>query len=64
MAVPTSKTSKQRKALRRSSHWKLDPPTLTACPKCGELRLSHHACLACGTYNGRVVIKMADEKKK
>ncbi len=64
MAVPKRKTSKQRKHLRRSAHWKLDAPMLTACPKCGELKRPHRVCLACGTYNGQEVIKMNDEKKK
>ena len=63
MAVPKSKISKQRKRLRRSSHWKLDPPNLTPCPKCGELKLSHRVCRACGMYNGRDVLKLEIDKK-
>ena len=64
MAVPKKKTSKQRKHLRRSAHWKLDAPALMACPKCGELKLSHRVCRACGFYNGRDVLKLEDDKKK
>jgi len=64
MAVPKGKTSKQRKHLRRSAHWKLEAPALMACPKCSELKLSHRVCKACGTYNGREVLKMEDDKKK
>jgi large subunit ribosomal protein L32 len=64
MAVPKSKVSKQRRNKRRSAHWKLAAPNLTACSKCGELKLSHQMCLACGTYNGRVVIAGDDGKKK
>ncbi|GHV36247.1 50S ribosomal protein L32 [Clostridia bacterium] len=63
MAVPKRKTSKQRKHLRRSSVWKLTPPTLTVCSKCGEYTLRHRACKACGTYDGRVVVKVEEEKK-
>ena len=55
MAVPKSKVSKARKNKRRSSHWKLAAPQLIKCEKCGELRLPHRACKACGTYNGREV---------
>ena len=61
MAVPKSKTSKQRRNLRRSSHWKLDLPNLALC-KCGEYTLSHRACKACGMYRGRQVIKIDDDK--
>ena len=55
MAVPKSKVSKQRKNKRRSSHWKLVVPGLTKCSKCGEFRLPHRVCKACGNYNGREV---------
>lgn len=55
MAVPKKKTSKARRDKRRSSHWKLETPNLSPCPKCGELRMSHRACTACGTYSDREV---------
>jgi len=55
MAVPKSKVSKARRDKRRSSHWKLAVPGIVKCPKCGEFRLPHRACKACGTYNGREV---------
>jgi len=55
MAVPKSKVSKARRDKRRSSHWKLETPGLSKCAKCGELRMPHRACKACGTYNGREV---------
>jgi large subunit ribosomal protein L32 len=58
MAVPKRKTSKARRDKRRSSHWKLETPGLVKCSKCGELRLPHRVCKACGTYNGREVIKI------
>jgi len=55
MAVPKSKVSKARRDKRRSSHWKLETPGLIKCDKCGELRMPHRVCKACGTYNGREV---------
>ena len=61
MAVPKSKVSKARRDKRRSSHWKIEAPVLVACPKCGELKLPHRVCKACGTYDGRVVLAV-DEK--
>jgi large subunit ribosomal protein L32 len=50
MAVPKRKTSKARKA-RRRTHYKLSAPGLTACSNCGEMRKSHHVCPSCGHYN-------------
>ena len=29
---------------------------LGECSNCGELKLAHHICQACGHYNGREVI--------
>ncbi len=58
MAVPKSKVSRARRDKRRSSHWKLETPNLVKCTKCGELRLPLRVCKACGTYNGREVIKV------
>ena len=55
MAVPKSKVSHARKNKRRSSHWKLTAPALIKCEKCGEPRVPHRACKACGSYNGREV---------
>ncbi len=56
MAVPKCKVSKARRDKRRGSNWKLEVPGLVACPKCGELRMPHRACPACGSYDGREVV--------
>jgi len=60
MAVPKGKISRTRRDKRRSSHWKLEQPTFCKCEKCGELKIPHRVCKACGTYNGREVIKVAE----
>ncbi|MDR0819370.1 MAG: 50S ribosomal protein L32 [Oscillospiraceae bacterium] len=60
MAVPKSKVSKSRRDKRRNSHWKLTPPTLVECDKCGEYRLPHRVCTSCGTYNGKQVLKVTE----
>ena len=57
MAVPKRKTSKARRDKRRNSHWMLSLPGMTKCPMCGEFKLSHRMCKACGYYNGREVVK-------
>ena len=62
MAVPKRKVSKARRDKRRSSHWKLALPGMTACPKCGAYNLSHRVCKSCGYYAGREVLKIEEDK--
>lgn len=57
MAVPKRKTSKARRDKRRAN-WKLLVPGMVACPNCGELKLSHRACKACGSYKGKEVVSV------
>ncbi|MGX7091284.1 50S ribosomal protein L32 [Hutsoniella sourekii] len=54
MAVPKRKTSKAAKRKRRT-HKKLQIPGMTACPQCGEFKLSHRVCPSCGYYDGKQV---------
>ncbi len=58
MAVPKGKISKARRDKRRNAHWKLSLPNLVKCSNCGELKLAHRACKACGTYDGRQVLSV------
>jgi len=55
MAVPKRKTTPSRRNMRRSHH-ALTPVGHQECPNCGELKLPHNVCVACGHYNGREVI--------
>ncbi|TLG72891.1 50S ribosomal protein L32 [Culicoidibacter larvae] len=59
MAVPFRRTSKAVKRKRRT-HFKLAVPGMTTCPNCGEMKLSHRACRACGYYKGRAVVTVAE----
>ncbi len=61
MAVPKKKVSKARRDSRRSSTWKLDAPTMTKCPKCGEMNLTHRVCKNCGSYKGEVIVPAAEK---
>ncbi len=50
MAVPKKRTSNSRKGMRRA-HTALDNSVKSMqCPNCGELKLPHHVCDACGYY--------------
>lgn len=57
MAVPKGKVSRSRRDKRRSSVWKLVAPSLIKCPKCGEFKMPHRVCGACGFYKGIEVVK-------
>ena len=54
MAVPKRKTTPTKRNMRRSHH-ALKPVNTQECPNCGELRLPHNLCGACGHYNGREI---------
>ncbi|MEM7653673.1 MAG: 50S ribosomal protein L32 [Pseudomonadota bacterium] len=59
MAVPKRKTTPSRRGMRRA-HDALKPTASTECPNCGELKLPHHICAACGYYDGREVTEGSD----
>lgn len=54
MAVPARRTSKAKKAKRRT-HYKLSVPGMSTCSNCGEMKRSHHVCPACNHYDGKDV---------
>ncbi len=60
MAVPKRKTSKSKIGKRRT-HQKTAAPNVSTCQQCGEPKLMHQTCSACGTYKGRTVIEVDDE---
>ncbi|MFH0811356.1 MAG: 50S ribosomal protein L32 [Pseudomonadota bacterium] len=59
MALPPKRHSKSRKRKRRT-HDGLTVPHLTTCSQCGEKKLPHHACLKCGYYKDREVLKVEE----
>ncbi|MEG1706532.1 MAG: 50S ribosomal protein L32 [Clostridia bacterium] len=63
MAVPKTKTSKQRKHTR-TANWKVSAPSLAECPQCHELKVTHQVCDSCGFYDGKEIVKKTEEKKK
>ena len=61
MAVPKRKHAKGRTRKRRA-HDALTPPTIMACPECGEPTQTHMACPSCGSYNGRKIKPIKEEE--
>ncbi|MFP4041970.1 MAG: 50S ribosomal protein L32 [Bacteroidales bacterium] len=60
MAHPKRKTSKQRKAKRRT-HLKAETPTTVTCSNCGAAHLYHRVCPECGFYRGQMAIEKGIE---
>ncbi|MDI9442330.1 MAG: 50S ribosomal protein L32 [Firmicutes bacterium] len=61
MAVPKRKHSKARTNSRRANWRRIEARQVSVCPSCGESKLPHRACLACGTYKGRQVVQVEAE---
>ena len=59
MPNPRRRHSKTRKLKRRTGD-ALTVPNTASCPKCHEPKLAHQACMACGYYDGRQVIKVEE----
>ena len=60
MAVPKRRTSRRRRDQRRA-HDALAVPPRSRCPQCGEPKLPHRVCRACGSYRGREVIQTDED---
>jgi large subunit ribosomal protein L32 len=57
--LPKQKQSRTRRDKRRT-HDSLSPSNLVQCSNCGEMRLPHRVCPACGHYKGREVIEVEE----
>ncbi|OYW06120.1 MAG: 50S ribosomal protein L32 [Acidobacteria bacterium 37-65-4] len=57
MPNPRRRHSKTRRNKRRTGD-ALSVPNPSPCPKCHEPKMPHQACMACGYYDGREVIKV------
>ena len=60
MAVPKRKTTPSRRGMRRSHH-ALNKSSMMECDNCGELKLPHHICSACGFITKK---KLLEKLKK
>lgn len=61
MTTPKRKTTRSKRDMRRANHDKVAAANVIACEKCGDVKLAHRACPACGHYKGRKVIEIAAE---
>jgi large subunit ribosomal protein L32 len=55
MAVPKRRQSHSRTHMRRA-HDAIRLPNVSHCPQCGEPKMPHRICPACGSYKGRQII--------
>ena len=45
----------------RRSHHALNKSSMMECDNCGELKLPHHICSACGFYNKKEIVRKTEE---
>ena len=60
-ALPKRKISRVRRDRRRAHYLRLKMPQMLACPQCNTLRLAHHVCAHCGTYNDVQVLAVEED---
>ncbi len=60
MPIPFRRTSKTRKAKRRT-HQNLNAPSYQICSNCGSNVKNHSICKECGFYKGKQVIKIDED---
>ncbi|TFK77061.1 hypothetical protein BDN72DRAFT_24556 [Pluteus cervinus] len=53
LAVPKSKTSHSRKAMRSANKGLKDKHNIVNCPACGSPKLAHHLCSSCYNFLSR-----------
>ena len=62
MANPKKRRTKSAVG-RNRAHLALKKSTLNSCSKCGKAVKPHTACSFCGSYKGKVVLKVKGVKK-
>ena len=60
MAVPKRKTSVSKRNMRRS-HDSLKAINVVECPNCGEQKIIHHICKACGYYGDKEILPIVED---
>jgi len=62
MAVPKNKKSKAKSRARRAARDRIQTPSLSLCPNCGQTKLPHIVCPLCGYYKNSVVMEIEFKK--
>ncbi len=57
MVPLTKKKSSRSHTKERRQHHAITQPQLVECPQCHNMKMPHHACSFCGTYDGREVLE-------
>ena len=60
-ALPKRKISQVRRDRRRAHYLRVAKSHMMECPQCHKLKLAHHVCRNCGTYDGVEVIKVKED---
>jgi len=63
MPNPKKKHTPSRRDSRRASNWRVQAQNSSKCPQCGGPRLPHKVCIACGFYNGELIMPRKEKKK-
>ncbi|MBF0100735.1 MAG: 50S ribosomal protein L32 [Desulfobacterales bacterium] len=61
MPLPKHRTSRARRNQSRT-HKKTEPLDISVCSHCGEAKLPHMICKACGYYNDRLVMEKKEKE--
>lgn len=56
MAVPKKRSSRSVRDMRRAHHAIEATAAVELCPGCGEPKLRHRMCEACGQYRGMQIV--------
>ena len=57
MAVPKQRKGRMSTRIRRSMNDRIDAPSRSVCPQCGEVKLPHRVFPNCGYYKNREVLE-------
>lgn len=66
MPLPKYKICRSHSRSRRAKNFlsQISAPEVGTCPKCGAMKRSHFACMACGWYAGRQVVVKRERVKR
>ena len=60
MAVPKSKITRSKRGMRRA-HDSLRVINVIECSNCGEQKIAHHICKACGYYGDKEITPIIED---